>query len=59
MNDDDIQGILYTDISDHLPVFTIKRNVKLNDKGKKVKFRSITSANIDELIDLISNVNWN
>ena len=59
MDDDDIQGILYTDISDHLPVFTIKRNVKLKDKGKKVKFRRITSANIDDLNDLISNVNWN
>ena len=33
LNDNDLKGILFTDMSDHLPIFTLKRHIK-TDKGK-------------------------
>ena len=39
LDEDDLSGILYTDLSDHLPIFAIKRNTILKQKFEKVEGR--------------------
>ena len=50
LSDNDLRGILFSDILDHLPFFSIKRDVKI-EKTKKIQVRHITTENINNLID--------
>lgn len=42
LNEDDLNGILYTDLSDHSSIFTIKRSKKIKQKFERIKRRQIT-----------------
>lgn len=59
LNGNDLRGILLTDISDHLPIFTIKRDVKI-DKAPRVTqvSRHINAENIDKLMIDLSQEDW-
>ena len=46
LNEDYLSGILYTHLSDHLPIFAIKRDTRLKQKFEKVKRRQITPENL-------------
>ena len=57
---DSINGIIYSDISDHLPIFTISR-IKTPITSNKDNFRmhrKETKPNIDSLITDLSQENW-
>ena len=58
LNEDDLSGILYTDLSDHLPIFAIKRDTVLKQKLEKVKRRQITPENIALMIEDLSQESW-
>ena len=58
LNEDDLSGILYTDLSDHLPIFAIKRDTRLKQKFEKVKRRQITPENLALIIDDLSQESW-
>ena len=51
LDDSNMNGILITDISDHFPVFTIKRNTMVNNAQRVTQVRQITPDNIDNLMD--------
>ena len=51
-------GILYTDISDHLPIFYISDNKKTFDKAKYVTYRDFSSRNVDKFKDKLKNTDW-
>ena len=54
LDDNNMNGILITDISDHFPVFTIKRNITVNNAQRVTQVRQITPDNIDNLMDELS-----
>ena len=53
-------GILVADISDHLPIFYISKNVISRDKPmfKMVASRQLTDANINRLKHELSLIDW-
>ncbi len=59
-NNRQTQGILVTDISDHLPVFHIVYNYNKTDnaKDKYITKRLITAEQILSLKEYITNQNW-
>jgi hypothetical protein len=54
-----INGIIYTDISDHFPVFSIKTNNPLSAQQKTHKYRNFSAVNIDKFKKKLSEFNWN
>ena len=57
---ENLTGILKTDISDHFPIFTIsmKHGLDSNDKKVTIKKRIIHVDSIQEFRDILSEVNW-
>ena len=58
INDKDIiNGIFYTDISDHFPIFSINVNIKVVEETCLPKSRKYTSVNIEKFKINIKNTN--
>ena len=57
---ENLTGILKTDISDHFPIFNIsmKHGLDSNDKKVAIKNRIINADLIQEFRDILSDVNW-
>ena len=55
LNEDDLSGILYTDLSDNLPIFAVKRDTVLKQKLEKVK---ITTENKALIMADLSQESW-
>ena len=57
---ENLTGILKTDISDHFPIFTfsIKHGLDSNDKKVTIKKRIMNADSIQEFRDILSKVNW-
>ena len=53
-----LNGVLFTDISDHFPIFCIKMNLDHYQSPSIVKIRKISSINILKFQEYISAVNW-
>ena len=57
-----ISGILCCDISDHLPIFCLSKNLFSStnvNTGNKIEFRLINESNIDNLCGKLENLNFN
>ena len=53
-------GILYTDLSDHLPVFQITFSLKKgNDTHCDIKYRLMNKNTVDRLCEDLKNEDWN
>ena len=59
MNANVINGILFTKISDHLPIFCISYKAKTQETDCHLKRRSYTSKNIEHFANKLSSVDWN
>ena len=57
-NDETIQGILYTDISDHFPVFVIDHSNKCSSEPPVQYKRMFNDKNKSKFISQISSTNW-
>ena len=57
---ENLTDIFKTDISDHFPIFTIsmKHGLDSNDKKVTIKKRIINVDSIQELMDILSEVDW-
>lgn len=53
-----VNGVLFTDLSDHLPVFTIEKNSKCYKKKTAIMSRNTKDENIDRLIDKLGKITW-
>ena len=53
-----LQGIMYTDISDHFPIFLIDNNGKLTNNLKYTTNRNFSQANIDTFYNNMQNLDW-
>ena len=60
MDQEDLTGILKTDVSDHFPIFTISVKHRLDSSDKKVTIikRIINADSIQEFRDILSEVDW-
>jgi exonuclease III len=62
INASNFNGILYTDISDHLPIFSIdlntKKHVDSSQPQQNSQFRNISENNIKKFIYKLSNFDW-
>ena len=60
MDQENLTGILKTDISDHFPIFTISVKHRLDSSDKKVTIikRIINADSIQEFRDILSEVDW-
>ena len=61
METESIQGILYTGISDHLPVFLIYSDVKVNVSPKRefIFKRSLSPDNVARFCIALNAIDWN
>ena len=61
METESIQGILYTGISDHLPVFLIYSDVKVKATPRKefIFKRSFSPENVDRFCVALNAIDWN
>ena len=55
---DMLNGIVFTDISDHFPVFSFVKNAQLSQKHVTRKTRCLTNENIEKFKDKLRMVNW-
>ena len=60
MDQENLTGILKTDISDHFPIFTISVKHRLDSSDKKITIRKriINADSIQEFRDILSEVDW-
>ena len=60
MDQENLTGILKTDISDHFPIFTISVEHRLDSTDEKVTIRKgiINADSIQEFRDTLSEVDW-
>ena len=60
MDQENLTGILKTDISDHFPIFTIsvKHRLDSSDKEVAIRKRIINADTIQEFRDILSEVDW-
>ena len=60
MDQENLTGILKTDISDHFPIFIISVKHRLDSSYKKVAIRKriINADSIQEFRDILSKVDW-
>ena len=54
----DLSGILYTDVSDHFPVFYMLKNVKQSKDPCYIEKRLYTAANLEKVAYRLLEVNW-
>ena len=50
---------MFTDISDHFPIFTINNATEINESVKKVKRRSYNKGNCEMFKTEVQNFDWN
>ena len=53
-----LSGILYTDITDHLPIFLIEGSVETLPKDDIIKKRSYSEKNIENFKLKLGNIDW-
>ena len=53
------QGIFYTDISDHFPIFCINKNVPVKFKEHTAPKRDLSDKNVNAFIQNLQNTDWN
>ena len=60
MHQENLTGVLKTDISDHFPIFTFSVKHRLDSSDKKVTIRKriINADSIQEFRDILSEVEW-
>ena len=60
MDQENLTGILKTNISEHFPIFTISVKHRLDSSDKKVTIRKriINADSIQEFRDILSEVDW-
>ena len=58
MNVDCLNGIFFTDITDHFPVFTISFKNSVSEKQNTHKTRSCTDLNISEFNKKMKSLDW-
>ena len=51
-------GILFTDISDHFPLFYIDSSSKLNKNQRKLSYRDYSHTNINSFTDKLTRQDW-
>ena len=53
-------GLLFTDISDHLPIFCIwfENNQTVNKKNETITIREKNEYNLNKFSEQLSSVNW-
>jgi hypothetical protein len=51
-------GILYTDLSDHFPVFSISRKCKITSESQNLCFRNMSYHNIEKFINKLRGFDW-
>ena len=52
-------GILFNDITDHLPIFLLMSTQQKTQSSKRPKARIFSDKNIQKFVDELSTVNWN
>ena len=52
-------GILFNDITDHLPIFLLMSTQQKTQSSKRPKARIFSQKNIQKFVDELSTVNWN
>ena len=57
-NDNTFQGLLFTDISDHFPVFIINKKIKCENITKTLISRDYCQNNIKHFLERIQQVSW-
>ena len=57
-NNVSFNGILYTDITDHLPIFTISKDFKISHKDRFHLIRNTNTDNIKTFNRKIQSLNW-
>ena len=57
--DSALNGILYTDVSDHFPIFHIDVLSSVDNTPKYVQRRDFSKDNIDKFNTLIADIEWN
>ena len=55
---DNVNGVLFSDLSDHLPVFTIEIGNRYKEMRPITLSRDTRKENIDRLIDKLGKTNW-
>ena len=58
VSDGSIQGILYTDISDHFPVFYINNSIVESTKPNIFIKQQMSQTNIDHFNTKLQGINW-
>ena len=58
LNSSHFNGILYTDISDHFPIFSINTKTHIDIAPQNSLIRSISECNINQFITKLRNTNW-
>ena len=53
-----LNGIFYTDISDHFPIFTIIANTEISHKPETFFIRQYHQVNIDKFSNMIKDADW-
>ena len=51
-------GILYCDISDHYPVFSINYTSSINEKPTTIRYRTFSDANINYFSEELGKIDW-
>lgn len=59
VNDQCMNGIFYTDITDHFPIFSINYNYKIQTESTYFIKRNYTNENKDRFREEISSTDWN
>ena len=57
-NESSLNGLLFTDISDHLPIFSIHSIAKTSEKTYTFKRRFHSNQNVDAFINKLNCINW-
>ena len=59
LNNNNINGILFSDLSDHLPLFTVEQNIKVKSQNYTAKMkRNISKENIDKFVEKLEQLHW-
>ena len=59
LNNNNINGILFSDLSDHLPLFIIEQNIKVKSQNYTAKMkRNISKENIDKFVEKLEQIHW-
>ena len=54
-----LQGLFFTDITDHLPIFAICNSIQVNNQPQFITKRICSDANVNDFIQRLQTVDWN